>query len=216
MDGIIFIAPPAAGKGTQSKLICNKYNIPHISAGDLLREIASRDEEKRKYIEKHTQSGKLVSDKFMIDIVYAKLKEPICDKGYILDGFPRDINQAIGLDDILKKLNKKLGYVFLLDISYDLSRTRIVGRQSCPNCGKVYNFLDPSSKSKLKDICDDCKATLIKRDDDNDETFKKRYDTYLKETAPILSYYERKGMLHRIDASLSIEEVFNQITNIIG
>lgn len=213
MNGIIFIAPPAAGKGTQSKLLSSKYNIPHISTGDLIR--ASRNNESNEYI-KQAQSGGLVKDEFVIELVYNELKKIDCDNGYILDGFPRDINQAHALDNILKKLNKKLGYVFLLDINYDLSRKRIVGRISCPKCGRVYNTLDSSSKPKELNKCDNCKSDLIKREDDNEETFQNRYDVYLKETSPLISFYERKGLLHRIDASLSIEDIHKKIDEILS
>lgn len=210
---IIFIAPPAAGKGTQSKLISNKYNIPHISTGDLLRNIS--DEKDKEYIKQQTQLGKLISDEFIVKLVYKALSDSSCDNGYILDGFPRDINQAIAYEDILKKLNKKLGYVFLLDISYDLIKQRVVGRLNCSKCGKIYNTFDSLSKPTIDNICDDCGSALIKRDDDNEKTFKKRYDTYLKETAPLISYYERKGVLHHIDASKSVEEIFESIDTIL-
>lgn len=216
MKNIIFIAPPAAGKGTQSEMLCNKYNIPHISTGSLLRKIASEDEEKKKYIESQTQSGKLVSDGFIYEILSNRLKKTDCNNGYILDGFPRNVAQAKAYDEILKKLDKNLGYVFLLDVDYELSRKRIVGRLSCPNCGMVYNSLVLESKPKIDNVCDVCNTELVKRQDDNDETFKKRYDVYMKETAPLISYYEKKGNLFSIDANNDKNHIFEQIDSIIS
>lgn len=212
MNGIIFIAPPAAGKGTQSNILSSKYNIPHISTGDLIR--ASRNNGSNEYI-KQAQSGGLVDDDFVINLVYNELKKSDCDNGYILDGFPRNINQAKKLDDILKKLNKKLGYVFLLDINYELSRNRIVGRISCPECGKVYNTLDSLSKPKIPNKCDICNTDLVRRQDDNEETFKNRYDVYLNETSPLIDFYQEKGLLHKIDASMSIEDISRKIIEVI-
>ncbi len=208
---IILIAPPAAGKGTQSELICNKYNIKHISTGDLIRAVINSNSEKSIELKKTIEQGKLVSDEFVLDLIKDEIKN---GNSYIFDGFPRNVNQAKLFNELLIKLNKKIDYVIYLDINKEVASKRIFGRLSCSNCGKVYNDQIEESMPKINGICDECNIKLSKRNDDNEETFNKRFDTYMSETKPLLDYY--KDRLYIIDSSLNKYEIFKQIENIIG
>lgn len=208
---IILIAPPAAGKGTQSELICNKYDIKHISTGDLIRTVINSNNEKSIELKKTIEQGKLVSDEFVLDLIKDEIKD---GNSYIFDGFPRTINQAKLFDELLEKLNEKIDYVIYLDINKEMASKRILGRLSCSNCGKVYNDQIEESMPKINGICDDCNIELSKRNDDNEETFNKRFDTYMSETKPLLDYY--KDRLYIVDSSLNKYEIFKQIENIIG
>lgn len=208
---IILIAPPAAGKGTQSELICNKYDIKHISTGDLIRTVINSNDEKSIELKKTIGQGKLVSDEFVLDLIKDEIKD---GNSYIFDGFPRTVNQAKLFDELLEKLNEKIDYVIYLDINKEMASKRILGRLSCSNCGKVYNDQIEESMPKINGICDDCNIELSKRNDDNEETFNKRFDTYMSETKPLLDYY--KDRLYIVDSSLNKYEIFKQIENIIG
>lgn len=210
---IIFLAPPAAGKGTQSMLICDKYNLSHISTGDLLREEIKSGNEFGNQIKEIIESGNLVNDDIILELLNKKLSSV---NGYILDGFPRNINQAIKYDELLDSLNQNLDYVIYLDLDKEIAKKRILGRISCPSCGNVYNNLIEENKPLAENLCNDCNTELIKRADDNEVTFDKRYDTYLKETAPLIEYYQKKGKLYKIDSSLSKNEIFEKICEIIN
>lgn len=214
MESIIFIAPPAAGKGTQSKLLCDAYHIPHISTGDLLREASKTENERGKLIKEKMEQGAFVSDDIILELIEERLKEKDCDNGYILDGFPRNIEQAIAYEEILEKLNKKLGIVILLEVDKDLACKRITGRLNCPECGSVYNEIIEESKPKEAGICDRCGGKLKKRSDDNSTTFSTRYDTYLEKTGPLIKYYQDKNILFRVESNDS-KETFEQIKNIL-
>ena len=208
---IIFIAPPAAGKGTQSELICNKYDIKHISTGDLIRETINSNSNKSLELKKTIEQGKLVSDEFILSLI----KYKICDgNNYIFDGFPRNINQAKLFDELLNTLNKKVDYVIYLKVDKKLAAKRILGRISCSNCGRVYNDQIIESMPKQHGLCDTCNTPLSRRNDDNEITFNKRFDTYMEETEPLLDYYKDK--LYVTDSSLNKYEIFEQIENIIG
>lgn len=216
MKSIIFIAPPAAGKGTQSKLVSDKYNIPHISTGDLLRSAINDDSDMSKLIKEEMQKGNLVSDEIILELLQERLKQDDCQTGYILDGFPRNTNQAIAYEKMLNELNKELGLVILLDLDKKTAKERIVGRLSCKNCGSVYNEFIEESKPKEKGLCDKCHLELSKRSDDNEETFEERFTTYLKETQPLIDYYEKQNHLYRIDSGISKDYTFKEIERIIG
>lgn len=209
---IILIAPPAAGKGTQAGLLCNKYNLNHISTGDLLRNAIESGSELSKELTKQMNDGKLISDNIIIQMI----EEEIKDKDqFIYDGFPRNINQAKLLDDLLRDLNKKIDYVFYLKIDKEVALNRVIGRSSCPSCGHIYNDKLESMMPKKAGICDDCNIALFKRLDDNEETFNKRFETYINETAPIIEYYRDKNILYEIDSSKSKEDIFLNIERII-
>lgn len=208
---IIFIAPPAAGKGTQSELLCSKYNIKHISTGDLIRETINSNNEKSSELKEIMEQGKLVSDEFIIELVKDKINQ---DGDFIFDGFPRTLEQAKLFDELLNSINKKVDYVIYLSVDKELAMKRILGRLSCSKCGRVYNNQIDESKPKNNNLCDDCNIELIKRVDDNIDTFNKRFDTYMTETSPILDYYKDK--IHEIDSNQDKYLIFNKIESIIG
>lgn len=216
MKNIILIAPPAAGKGTQSQMICEKYQIPHISTGDLLRSETKKETELGKLIQSKMNNGELVTDDIVIELLSNRIKQPDCLNGYVLDGFPRNVSQAIKYLEMLDKSNLPLGDVIYLDLPKETAKKRIIGRLSCSNCGAVYNDQIDESKPLKFGICDKCNNTLSKREDDNEETFNKRYDTYINETYPLISFFENKGLLFKIDSSISVERTFNEIENIIN
>lgn len=216
MQSIIFIAPPAAGKGTQARLVSQKYGIPHISTGDLLREIINSDSEQSKKIKAITLKGGLVDDAIILELIENRITSSDCNQGYILDGFPRNVNQAILYDKLLEKLNKPLGLIILLELNKEIAKNRIVGRLSCKKCGSVYNEFIEETKPKKAGICDKCQTALSKRSDDNQETFEERYNTYLKETQPLIDYYEKTNKLYRINSGISKEYTFEKIESILG
>lgn len=213
MKSILLIAPPAAGKGTQSKLICDEYNITHISTGDLLRERICKNDDFALNLKEQMESGKLVSDDVILELLSDKLN---LINEYVLDGFPRNLNQAKEYDNMLSKLNKKVNYAIYLKIDKEIAQKRIVGRTSCSNCGRVYNDLIEENMPKVSNKCDKCGNTLVKRSDDNVITFEKRYETYIRETEPLLNYYKSKGILYEVDSSLETTKVFEEIKSILG
>lgn len=214
MKNIIFIAPPAAGKGTQSELLCEKYGLSHISTGDLLREESRKDTEMGIYIKEQIASGNLIDDSIIIELLKNKMKD-IGNKGCILDGFPRTVVQAKAYDELLSSLNLDLGYVIVIDVDKEILKNRIVGRISCPKCGNVYNELVEESKPKHAGFCDNCNIELIKRSDDNAESFENRYNTYLKSTAPLVDYYITKNCLYHVDGNVSKYQTFENILSIL-
>ena len=216
MKNIIFIAPPAAGKGTQSKLVSEKYNIPHISTGDLLRSVIETGSTLGKRIKEEIDKGHFVSDELILELLKQRLSNDDCSNGYILDGFPRNLSQAKEYDKLLQSLNKELGYVILLELDKETAKKRVVGRLSCKNCGTVYNELIEDTMPKNIGICDKCNIELSKRNDDNEETFEERFNTYLKETEPLINYYENKGCLYRVNSGVRKERIFEEIVRIIG
>jgi adenylate kinase len=210
MRNIILIAPPAAGKGTQSKLIEERYGIPHVSTGDLLREAAKKDE----HIRNELKLGHLINDDVTLSLLKEELKSDKYQNGYILDGFPRNLYQAYKYDEILKELNLDIGVIVVLELSYEEAKNRILGRLLCSNCGAIYNETEPTMIPKTNGICDKCGHDLYKRSDDNEETFKKRYQTYLEQTEPIIKYYETMHHVHYIE-SINIDSTFDKIKELI-
>ena len=190
MKNIIFIAPPAAGKGTQSTMLKEKFNYNHLSTGDMLREAIASGSEFGLMLKNIIDEGKLVSDDIMIDLIKGKLSN-LEGKPFILDGFPRTLNQAIALESLLDKEYE----VIYLDLSEEEAIDRILGRLTC-SCGKSYNLNVDSLKPKVEGICDGCGNELVKRNDDNVDSFKVRYKTFLDNTKPLMEYYERKNKLH--------------------
>lgn len=215
MKNIIFVAPPAAGKGTQSKLLSEKYKIPHISTGDLLRNEINLKTDLGNILADKMQEGTLISDDIVLQLLNKRLDNNDTKEGFILDGFPRNLYQAKALDELLYKSNKKIDYVLVLDLDIEIAKKRILGRMSCPNCGAVYNSLIEESKPKVDGFCDFDSTKLSRRTDDNEETFSIRYKTYLNETAPLIDYYIKKGLVHRIDSGISKEYTYKKIVAIL-
>ncbi|MDD4410960.1 MAG: adenylate kinase [Bacilli bacterium] len=214
MKNIIFIAPPAAGKGTQAAMLKEKHNMSHISVGELLRREVSSNSEIGNSIKGLMKEGLLVDDKIAFKLLEQRLMKDDLANGYILDGFPRNLDQAIEYDKMVKRLNLSIDYVIYFNISREEAMKRITGRISCPSCGAVYNeYLDTFDKPGF---CNKCFAKLRKRSDDNETTFNHRFDTYMKRTQPVIDYYQQKGILHVVEASGSREDTFSKIESIIG
>lgn len=216
MKNIMFIAPPAAGKGTQAELVMHKYNIPHISTGDILREISKEDSEIGNYVYETLSSGKLVKDEITYQLIEKRLSKDDCKNGYIIDGFPRNLEQAHEYDKILSHLGYNIGYVILIDIDDKTLEKRIVGRRICENCRTIYNINEETKKPQIDSICDKCGGNLYQRTDDNLEAFQTRFAMYKEKTEPIIDYYKEKKVLQIVDGNDSVENVFKKIDNIIS
>jgi len=216
MKNIMFIAPPAAGKGTQAELVVKKYKVPHISTGDILREISKEDSELGQYVFETLASGKLVKDEITYQLIEERLARDDCKNGYIIDGFPRNIEQAIEYDKILKKLGYDIGNVILINIDEKTLEKRITGRRICENCKAIYNINDPASAPKEEAICDSCGGKLYQRNDDNLESFQTRYQMYKEKTEPIIDHYRQMNVMTEVDGNDSIENVFKKIDAIIS
>lgn len=213
MKNIIFIAPPAAGKGTQSKLLVEKYNYKHISTGDLLRNEISKNNPLAGEIKKNINSGNLVPDTIVSKLLEQELTN---HKGpFILDGYPRNIAQAENLERILNKHNIDLGIAIYLDVKLEEAIKRAIGRLTCPKCNKIYNIYTNTMKPKVDNICDICLVDLTLRADDNEEAYKKRYEIFITETSPLLKYYDNKGLLNVINDPVYPKETFKKIEKII-
>lgn len=217
MKNIIFIAPPAAGKGTQSKLVSEEYNIPHISTGDLLREETSKGTPLGNSIKEDMEKGNLVSDEVILELLKNRISMEDCKNGYILDGYPRNLAQAKAYDNLLLELGYDKGVVIFFDIDKDLALKRTVSRIICPNCGSSYNLLVEELKPKKENICDRCNHELKTRNDDTAEVFINRFETYLKSTQDLIDYYNDLGMLHRIEVlDKSAAAIFLEVKRILN
>jgi adenylate kinase len=216
MKNLMFIAPPAAGKGTQAELVQKKYKIPHISTGDILREISKEDSEIGEYVRETLASGKLVKDEITYQLIEDRLGKDDCKNGFIIDGFPRNIAQAHEYDKILKNLNYEVGNVIFINVDKKTLEKRITGRRICENCKTIYNINDEKSSPKVESVCDNCGGKLYQRSDDNLEAFETRYQMYQEKTEPIIDYYRKQNVLKEINGDDSVENIFNQIDKIIN
>lgn len=215
MKNIIFIAAPAAGKGTMSEALMDKYGYAHISTGDILRSMAKEDSELGRTLSDLLSKGELISDEIVYQAVQERLSMPDLDNGYILDGFPRNIEQAIKYDDILKNIGRDLGIVIELKTPVEILKKRITGRRICKECGQTHNVLTGVNAPKVENKCNKCGGELYQRGDDNEESFKTRYQTYLDKTLPIIEYYNKKGVLHSLE-SCDPEETLKEIEALIN
>ncbi|MBQ6324212.1 MAG: adenylate kinase [Bacilli bacterium] len=216
MKNIMFIAPPAAGKGTQAELVVEKYGLPHISTGDILREISKEDSEIGKYVYETLASGQLVKDEITYQLIEERLKRQDCKNGYILDGFPRNIDQAYEYDRILERLNYDIGNVILINIDKKTLEKRITGRRICENCKTIYNINDENNSPQVESVCDNCGGKLYQRSDDNLEAFQTRYNTYLEKTEPIIEHYRKMNVVKEVDGDDTVENIFKNIDRIIN
>lgn len=214
MKNIVLIAPLAAGKGTQAQLMKDRYNLPNISIGALLRDIASSGSELGKHINELQSKRILVEDDTTLEVLLNRLNEPDCESGFVLDGFPRSLKQAELLDEVTENTNKKIDCVIMLDIPRELSLKRTTGRITCKDCGEIFN--EHFDTFKKEGSCNKCGGDLKKRNDDNEESFNAGYQVYLDQTVKAIDYYKQKNMLHIIDASISKEYTFNEIAKILG
>lgn len=210
---IVMLGAPGAGKGTQAKKIANKWQVPHISTGDILRANIKQGTELGKEAKKHIDQGMLVPDGLVVDLVVDRLNNEDCKNGYILDGFPRTIPQAESLDEALVKMNVKIDYALDIDVADEHIIKRMSGRRVCTSCGSTYHTI--TMPTKLEDICDQCGGKLMIREDDKPETVKKRLNVYHEQTKPLIDYYSQRGVLHKIDGTQDLEDVFQAIVEII-
>ena len=216
MKNIIFVAAPAAGKGTISAKVCTEYNIPHISTGDLLRNEIAASSKIGMEIKSAMARGEFVSDEVITKLLKKRLEAKDCKKGYILDGYPRNISQAKIYDNILKDLNYDEGLVVFLDIDKSLAMKRALSRVVCSKCGLSYNLINKEYAPLKEGICDNCGSSLKTRSDDNEESFINRFNTFMKETYPLLEYYEKKGNLLKIKVdNITTDDIFDEIKKVI-
>ena len=215
MRNIILIAPPAAGKGTISEKLIDKYGYKHISTGNILRDMANRDDEFGHNLKNILSSGKLVSDEIVYEALKRRLLMNDLDGGYILDGFPRNLNQANEYDKILGEVGKKLGVVIYLNTPKEILEKRIIGRRICSSCGATYNVLTGVNTPKKEGICDRCGSSLYQREDDNSESFKTRYETFIEQTYPLIDFYKKRNVLYSID-SILLDDTMKKVEELIN
>ena len=208
MNNILFIAPPAAGKGTFSDLIKEKYGYVHISTGDLLREEVKSGSELGKELSEIMSSGKLVNDELINKMLLNKLKTLSKNTPFIMDGYPRTLKQVKDYEEILEKLGLNIGKVIYLKIDKETGLKRVLGRLTCP---KGYNRLTGYNMPKVEWICDDCKVELESRSDDTEEAYNIRFDTYMNETKPIIEHFKSKGNLIEIDSTQDADSTMKEI-----
>jgi len=211
---LVFLGPPGAGKGTQSKLLANKLGIPHISTGDIIRDSIKNKTLQGAEFERYSNEGKLVPDELVVSIVVSRLLSLDCIKGFILDGFPRNINQAQILDAHLLSGGIHLTHVICFDIEDAFIIERLTGRRTCSTCGAIYHV--SFSPSKLENKCDKCHGLLVQRPDDSQEVVSKRLNIYHEQTYPLVQYYENKRLLVKVNAKLSMDSVQTYLLGILA
>ena len=211
---IVMLGAPGAGKGTQAKMIAAKYQIPHISTGDIFRANIKNGTELGKKAKSYMDQGLLVPDELTVDLVIDRLAQDDCKNGYILDGFPRTIPQAEALDAALAKLGEKMDYAIDVDVTDENIVSRMSGRRACTGCGATYHIVyNPSKKG---DCCEVCGEKLILRDDDKPETVQKRLNVYHEQTQPLIDYYTKQSILRTVDGTQDMNDVFAEIVKILG
>ena len=211
---IIMLGAPGAGKGTQAKMIADKYQIPHISTGDIFRANITNGTALGKEAKKYMDQGLLVPDELTVKILLDRVAQPDCANGYVLDGFPRTIPQAEVLDKALTELNDKIDYAINVDVPDENIVKRMSGRRACVACGATYHI--EHIPPKKEGVCDKCGETLILRDDDKPETVLNRLKVYHDQTQPLIDFYTRKGVLKSVDGTVDMQDVFASIVAILG
>ena len=211
---IIMLGGPGAGKGTQAKRIAETYGIPHISTGDIFRANIKNGTELGKKAKEYMDQGLLVPDELTCSLVTDRVSNPDCEKGYVLDGFPRTIPQAEVLEKALKDMGTDIDYAINVEVPDENIVARMSGRRACVNCGATYHLVNMPPKVAGK--CDTCGSDLILRDDDKPETVQKRLDVYHAQTQPLIDFYGAKGILKNVDGTQDINEVFEEIRRILG
>ena len=211
---LILLGPPGAGKGTQAVKIIEKYNIPHISTGDIFRKNISEGTRLGKKAKEYMDKGELVPDSLVIEIATDRPTEDDCKNGFLLDGFPRTVEQAVALDAFLGEHGKKIDHVLDIDVPKEELMTRLIGRRVCKNCGATYHVTN--MPPKIEGICDKCGGELMQRADDTESTVENRIEVYNKQTKPLLNYYDKLGNIAHLDGSIGLEKLFAQIVGILG
>ena len=211
---IIMLGAPGAGKGTQAKKIAAKYDIPHISTGDIFRANIKNGTELGNKAKTYMDQGLLVPDELVVDLVVDRVQQDDCKNGYVLDGFPRTIPQAEALDKALAALGDKVDYAIDVNVPDENIVKRMGGRRACVGCGATYHLV--YAPTKTEGICDVCGKELILRDDDKPETVQKRLNVYHEQTQPLIDYYTNAGILKTVDGTVDINDVFAAIVEILG
>lgn len=208
------MGPAGAGKGTMSDLILKEYDIPHISTGDMLRDNVRNNTELGNLAKSYMDAGNLVPDDVIIAMVEKRLQEDDCQKGYLLDGFPRTLVQAEAFEKIENKIGKPVECVIALEVGFDTLVERITGRRICPKCGAIYHI--HNKPSKIEGICDVCGSELTQRKDDTVEQLAVRMDGYEKSTKPVIDFYDKRGIVSYIDASQETAAVFEKVKEVLS
>ena len=211
---IIMLGAPGAGKGTQAKMIADKYSIPHVSTGDIFRANIKEQTELGMEARKYMDQGLLVPDELTVKILLDRVAKDDCRNGYVLDGFPRTIPQAEVLDKAVSELNESIDFAINVDVKDENIIRRMSGRRACLKCGATYHI--EHIPPKKEGICDKCGSELVLRDDDKPETVEKRLKVYHEQTQPLIDYYNKKGILREVDGSQDMKDVFKAIVSILG
>ena len=212
--GIVLLGPPGVGKGTQGKLLQDQYNIPQVSTGDILREAVKNKTALGTKAKAFMTEGELVPDDIMIAIIFDRLKASDCKHGFILDGFPRTIEQAKALDEILKNEGKEIKSVIYLQAEEGEIIKRLSGRRICTVCGEAFHII--FNPSLNEGFCDKCNGLLYQRDDDNEDVIQSRLKIYNDQTSPLIEFYERKSLLWAVDSLGNIEEIYEKVVHAVG
>lgn len=210
---IVMLGAPGAGKGTQAKKVASKFGIPHISTGDLFRENIKNKTALGNKAKVYIDKGLLVPDDLVLELIMERFGMADCKEGYVLDGFPRTIPQAIALDHTLNNKHDNIEYTIEVEVPDEVIIDRMAGRRACLDCGRTYHV--ETLRPKAEGICDFCGTELVLRDDDKPETVKKRLEVYHKQTQPLIDYYREKGILHTVDGTNEIEKIYEEIINIL-
>ncbi|MFO7951340.1 MAG: adenylate kinase [Bacillota bacterium] len=210
---IILLGPPGAGKGTQAERIVNDHKLAYVSTGDILRKAVKEETPLGRKARDYMDQGQLVPDHLVVEIVRERLQEPDCGNGALLDGFPRTLDQAIFLEQMLPDIGAKIDQVILINVDEDELIERLTGRRVCSDCGANYHvkYKPPA----VRNVCDQCGGDLYQRDDDTLETVKERLEVYKNQTEPLINYYKDKGLISFIDGNKNIDDVFEQINNVL-
>ncbi len=210
---LILLGPPGSGKGTQAQKMVERYRIPQISTGDILRAAVKEKTPMGVEAKQYMDQGALVPDKVVVGIVRDRLKNADCSGGFILDGFPRTVPQAEALESTLQDMKRRIDYVVSIDVANEELIRRLTGRRTCRSCGAMYHLIfDPPKKEGM---CNKCEGELYQRDDDKEETIRTRLQVYGKQTAPLIEYYRNKGLLRTINGVGDMEEIFREIVKAI-
>lgn len=211
---VVLLGPPGAGKGTQAKLLQERFEACQVSTGDILRRAVADRSPLGKETSEYIKRGALVPDGIIVKLVAERLKEEDCAKGFVLDGFPRTVSQAQSLEEILKQMGLALHYVLSVQVPQSVIVERLAGRRTCKNCGALYHLhFDPSTK---EGVCDRCGGELLQRDDDREETISARLSVYDNQTAPLVNYYRQRGLLREIDGVGNVEVISHRVIRALG
>jgi adenylate kinase len=207
---LVFLGPPGAGKGTQAKLLSQRMGFLHLSTGDLLREAVKNQTPLGKKAKEYMDRGELVPDELIVQLIEETMPK---DGNVILDGFPRTVNQALALEEMLKVKGEKISKVLFFDVPDEVIIDRLSGRSVCSKCGAVYHV--KYNPPKIEGVCDLCGGSLVQRDDDREEVVKKRLEVYRKQTQPLIEFYQDRGIIYRLDAGKGVEELFEEVKGLV-